>query len=112
MLLKKKSDRLKLKGITSAVDIEQADVFVKNIYFQQYYSIPHTVESVLDLGSVCVVPTLTHNLVKNICSSKLVCEMCNTFDRSIGLNTVLAKLCIRRDSTRNRKRLQSTVINS
>ena len=94
------------------IGVLQADVFVEIMYCRQHYSIPNTVESVLDSRSVCLVLTSTHNLRKNICSLKLVCEMCNTFDRSIGLNTVLAKLFIRRDSTRNRKRLQSTVINS
>ena len=66
---------LKLKGIVSAVGIEQADVFVGKMLHRQYYSIPNTVESVLGVDSVCVVLTLTHNPIKNKCSLQSVCEV-------------------------------------
>ena len=96
MLFKKKSDYL--KAIVSAVDIERADVYVENMYCRQYYSIPISVESVLESGSVCVVPTLTHNLVKNICSLKCgMREVKHLSHTSLGLTNFK----IRRIRTRN-----------
>jgi len=63
MAIKKKSGRVILKANVSAVGEERADVFVEKMICRPDYTIPNTVESVLEFNSLCVVWSSTHNLV-------------------------------------------------